>query len=197
MKQLKFIFIISAICCSSNIYSQYLESSDIDKYIVCQCEINTYMKTLNIGDISNEIWNYAMESTTLSHVFPVTIFSDTLSDDGMEKMKVDLQRYMDIEVPTKVEEIFIKNGWKKNGHIKSSTMFFLILSFAIIDKSAQNNNIQESVKTEMLNRLSQLFHKDDVAFIDSKYKNIINRMSELKDATSKTEKKSNIPENLN
>lgn len=179
MKHLKLLLIISILCCCSSARAQSLEESDIRIFVTCEHEIGVYMDAIGVGDVSDDIWDYSMGAGILSLDFSMKIFRNTLTRNDLEQIKAGFRKYMAAAVPPAIEEIHIKNGWAENGHEKQWTIYFMTLSLATMDKYAPDD-VRQLRKPELLERLSQIFHKDDVALVDSNYKYIVTRKDRSK-----------------
>lgn len=179
-------FLLLSVCCSANGYSQSLAGDDMDRYVACRHEIAALMDSLKPREVTDEIWNYNSGAAVLSIDFALAIFNDSFWEADAAQIEKRLQNYLKTDVPAAVENVYIKNGWPENGHVKFWTVYFIVLPFAAMGKFASDEETRKSAEPELLARLSRLFHEDDVALVGSRYEYI-------KDRTAKPESPEKLP----
>jgi hypothetical protein len=154
MKFAKYIFTIIFVFLPVSLYSQELELNDINIINNGIAGLSGLLDRARISDniILNDYSNRAREIYLL--FLRSYHYEEQLTDEEFDRIKRQYQRFMEIDVPIEIDNVFKSIGWDVNGHKKFWTLFFGGCLFDETEESFANT------------RLINLFHENDIIIVE-------------------------------
>jgi hypothetical protein len=157
-----------------NVYSQYLESEDIDIFINGAKEISDFVAER--GKIQMEYVKYMTDVYMLFSVFHTIISEDYLSDEELSRNIDIFNKFLNIKIEDEYEKAFRKIGWNNNGHQKYWIIYFGVYSITMYNR-IEDSYKDQGVKKSMIKqyyRILELINEDDFERINDRIEDIVN-----------------------
>ena len=166
MSHIKYVVFIVFVFSSPIVYSQNLNSDDIDIFINGSDKITDII--INI-DPNNAVWyDYATQFIKVAKYFDDNLLI-IIEKDEINNLENDFNKFIDFRIPDEFASAFESIGWETNGHrkywiIKFGADFLYNLKYI---KDSETINIQKSM-------MLKLIGKNDFEIIEARVDEINN-----------------------